>query len=96
MKFAEFAASVGPGKLPAGLTPALQAVWYGAGGNWDAAHGIVQELESSDAAWVHAWLHRIEGDESNAGYWYRRAGREFCRTSTEEEWHQIAEYMLRK
>ncbi len=56
-----------------GAGPALRAVWHRLRGEWDAAHAIVQELAGADAAWVHAWLHRVEGDLGNAGYWYRRA-----------------------
>ena len=54
--------------------PPLAALWWAAKGNWDEAHKIVQDEETADAAWVHAYLHRVEGDLGNAGYWYRRAG----------------------
>jgi hypothetical protein len=56
-----------------------------AAGDWDGAHVLVQDDPSADAAWVHAHLHRVEGDLSNAGYWYRRAGRPVATGSLEEE-----------
>lgn len=58
-------------------------------GEWGAAHGIVQGEHSADAAWVHAWLHRIEGDSANAAYWYHRAGQPVAAGSTEEEGEAI-------
>ena len=61
--------------VPEGVSPALRAVWHGLRGEWEAAHALVQDEPGREAAWVHAWLHRIEGDLGNAGYWYRRAGR---------------------
>ena len=64
---------------PGGLSPLLQALWWDAKGNWRRAHAIAQEIETPDAAWVHAYLHRKEGDDWNAGYWYRRSGRPVCR-----------------
>lgn len=58
-------------------------------GNWQEAHRIVQDINTAEAAWIHAYLHRVEGDLSNAAYWYRRAGRPECHASLEEEWHDI-------
>ncbi|QBG47434.1 hypothetical protein EGM51_08530 [Verrucomicrobia bacterium S94] len=58
-------------------------------GDWDGAHRIVQKISTPDAAWIHAYLHRVEGDLGNAAYWYRRAGRPECRSSSEEEWQEI-------
>lgn len=70
--------------------PLLRAVWHGLRGEWTLAHEIVQADSSADAAWVHAWLHRIEGDESNAAYWYRRAGKPVASGSTQAEGEAIA------
>ena len=56
-------------------SPVLKALGLAASGNWDGAHKLVQDDPSPEAAWVHAHLHRVEGDLSNAGYWYRRAGK---------------------
>ncbi len=72
-------------KAPEDATGPLRALWHCARGEWDRAHILVQDDESQDAAWVHAHLHRVEGDLDNAGYWYRRAGKSVTRTSLEEE-----------
>lgn len=74
---------------PAGLAPLLEALWWEAKGDWTRAHEIAQEIDSGDAAWVHAYLHRREGDTGNAAYWYRRAGRPLCREALDEEWIEI-------
>ncbi|MBD0272615.1 MAG: hypothetical protein ICV73_11890 [Acetobacteraceae bacterium] len=70
--------------------PLLRAVRLGLRGEWDAAHAIVQADGSADAAWVHAWLHRIEGDATNAAYWYRRAGKAAPEGGTDAEGEAIA------
>jgi hypothetical protein len=75
-----FLDSVKDGSPPINSVPLLHAVWHGLRGEWDAAHKIAQDDASADGAWVHAWLHRIEGDLSNAGYWYRRAHPRSLRT----------------
>lgn len=73
---AEFNSSVREGaQPPAGLSPALRALWWLERGSWEQGHRVAQEDESLDGAWVHAHLHRVEGDESNARYWYARAQR---------------------
>ena len=82
------------GNEPPGLTPALRALWHEARGQWEAAHQIAQEDDSRDAAWVHAYLHRKEGDVSNARYWYARAGRAAYLGSLEEEWRDIVRSLL--
>src|SRR5258708_32590396 len=66
--------SVKTGDPPAADVPLVRAVWHGLRGDWEAAHKIAQDDASAEGAWVHAWLHRIEGDLSNARYWYRQAG----------------------
>jgi hypothetical protein len=73
---------------------ALLALWWDGQGNWDHAHEVAQEIEDRDGAWVHAYLHRKEGDEANAGYWYRRAGRRPASGDLSQEWRQIVEEML--
>ena len=91
-----FTASLTADAPPAGLSRLLQALWYDAAGDWDAAHRLAQEQDDRDGAWVHAYLHRKEGDPANAAYWYRRAGRPVSRLSLEEEWKEIAEALLAK
>jgi hypothetical protein len=72
----------------------LRALWLDARGDWDGAHGIAQDSAGRDGAWVHAYLHRKEGDHPNAAYWYRRAQREPCSGSLEEEWDEIVGELL--
>lgn len=79
---------------PSNLSAEVQALWHDAQGDWELAHATVQDLETPAAAWVHAYLHRREGDESNARYWYARAGRPPCRQSLDEEWDDIATSLL--
>ncbi|MEO6569090.1 MAG: hypothetical protein ABIO94_10050 [Opitutaceae bacterium] len=97
MSFEEFHASVARDSAPpatAGL--ALRALWYDARGDWERAHGDAQEDKSRDGSWVHAYLHRKEGDRLNADYWYQRAGKAAPRNSVslDDEWQQIARELL--
>jgi hypothetical protein len=78
----------------AGLSGALLALWWDARGEWDKAHEVAQEVEGRDGAWVHAYLHRKEGDLGNAGYWYRQAGRRVAAGDLEVEWEGIVGEML--
>jgi len=72
----------------------LKALWYDAKGNWEAAHDLVDGENISTAKWVHAYLHRKEGDDWNAGYWYRQAGESFPQITIEEEHEEIVEFFL--
>ena len=76
-------------------TPMLRAVWHGLRGDWDAAHELAQAQDDAEGAWVHAWLHRIEGDLGNADYWYRRAQRPSRRDETRDEGLEIARALMR-
>jgi hypothetical protein len=78
----------------AGLAPPLAALWWAAKGDWDAAHKIVQDESDAHSAWVHAYLHRVEGDLRNAGGWYNRAGRPASTAPLKEEWETIARALL--
>jgi hypothetical protein len=80
---------------PPRATPMLHAVWHGLRGDWRAAHELAQAQDDAEGAWVHAWLHRIEGDLANADYWYRRAGRPPCRGDTREEGLELARSLMR-
>jgi hypothetical protein len=91
----EFCASLS-GPEPPSLSPALCALWRDARGDWDGAHQRAQADEGGAGDWVHAYLHRKEGDEGNAAYWYRRARRPFPKTSLDGEWADIAETLLRE
>lgn len=79
---------------PSGLPPALRALWWAAKGEWERAHDIVMGEDDADAAWVHAHLHRVEGDIGNARYWYRRAGRPVATGPLEAEWDAICAALL--
>ena len=94
MNFATFEASVEKDAPPAKSGLALQALWHAAKGDWETAHKIAQEDKTEAGSWVHAYLHRVEGDLSNAGYWYRKAGRPEASVSLQQEWRQIAEALL--
>jgi hypothetical protein len=85
----DFKATLSDAKPAAGLAPPLAALWWAAKGDWDAAHKIVMNEDTQDAAWVHAYLHRVEGDLGNAGYWYRRAGQPAAKDSLDAEWERI-------
>jgi hypothetical protein len=76
------------------VSPPLAALWWAAKGDWAKAHEIVQDDEGVDAAWVHAYLHRVEDDLGNAGYWYRRAGKPVASGPVEAEWERIAAAFL--
>jgi hypothetical protein len=79
---------------PSALPPLLAALWWDAKSDWERAHELAQGEESVDAAWIHAYLHRKEGDAANAAYWYSRAGRPHCRLSLDAEWHQIVSALI--
>ena len=91
MNFQSFKASVADAQPPSYLPAILLALWHAAKGEWEKAHELSQADESAAGSWVHAYLHRVEGDNSNAAYWYRRAGEPVCQLSLEDEWEQIAE-----
>jgi hypothetical protein len=94
MTLQEFRDSVLLDDPPPGLSLALLGLWWDAKGNWTKAHESAQQDEAVAGSWVHAYLHRKEGDSSNAGYWYRRARKIHARISLEEEWDKIAESLL--
>ncbi len=94
MDFQTFKDSVKADAPPAEVASALQALWQDAKGNWETAHTIAQDTPDPEGAWVHAYLHRVEGDESNAGYWYRRAGKPHSQLPLSDEWDEIARALL--
>jgi hypothetical protein len=91
---AQFKASLSAAAPAPQLGAPLAALWWAARGDWNQAHRIVQDEETSQAAWVHAYLHRVEGDLGNAGYWYRRTGKPAATGSLEAEWEAIASTLL--
>jgi hypothetical protein len=94
MTLDDLEASLAADAPPADLPETVQALWHDARGDWDRAHEIAQEIPDADGSWVHAYLHRKEGDLSNASYWYRRAGRDRPIVPLEEEWREIAGALL--
>ncbi len=74
----------------------LLALWWDAKGEWNKAHEIAQSVEDADGAWVHAYLHRKEGDAGNAAYWYRRAGQSIAHGDLRAEWERIVRKFLRR
>jgi hypothetical protein len=94
MTVKEFKASLALAEPPAELSAPLAALWWDAKGDWERAHRMVDDLSIRDAMAVHAYLHRKEGVEWNADYWYSRAGRKFHRTTLEAEWEALVEGLL--
>lgn len=95
MNFEAFVASLKDDNPPAEISPYLIALWHEKHGDWKKAHETVQEINTANAAWVHAYLHRKEGDEGNAGYWYRNASKPFpSGPSLDEEWESLVKSLL--
>ncbi|MDP5170852.1 MAG: hypothetical protein NWR72_11450 [Bacteroidia bacterium] len=95
MDFTDFFATLREEHPPARLSPALQSLWHDAQGDWAKAHDLVNDATDADSAWVHAYLHRKEGDLVNATYWYRKADRPEPTTSVVAEWRHIVSSLLR-
>jgi hypothetical protein len=94
MTIDDFKTTLSEPRAPAGLSAVLVALWHDGRGDWNAAHEVAQDVPDPDGAWVHAYLHRKEGDASNAAYWYRRAGKPVFKGSLQEEWKEIVTAFL--
>ena len=94
MTLDDFKRTVSDGPLPDNISPALRALWHDARGDWNAAHETAQSVENEDGAWVHAYLHRKEGDAANAAYWYRRASKPVATDALDVEWERIVSALL--
>ena len=94
MNLSEFKRTLGKAKPPSGLAPALTALWWAGKDSWDTAHKIVMDEADKECAWVHAHLHRVEGDLPNARYWYRQAQRPVASQPLPAEWDAITEVLL--
>lgn len=79
---------------PENLGTHLLALWWGRKGDWQRAHDLVQDGLDTGTSWIHAWLHRVEGDDGNASYWYGRAGRRKPPLPLDKEWEQLAAHFL--
>jgi hypothetical protein len=94
MTLDDFRRSLTAANPPAELTLALVALWWDAKGDWTRAHESAQQDERSEGSWVHASLHRKEGDQGNAAYWYGRAGKPICREALDAEWLSTVKRLL--
>jgi hypothetical protein len=94
MTLSDFRSTLSFSAPPAGLSAALTALWHDARGDWESAHRTAQDIDSANGAWIHAYLHRKEGDAGNAAYWYRRAGKPMPTASLENEWTAIVNALL--
>ena len=93
MTFEDFKKTLSMAEPPA-VAPSLIALWHDARGDWDQAHGVAQDVDDETGAWVHAYLHRKEGDPSNAAYWYRRAKHPLASESLATEWTRLGTSLL--
>ncbi|SHG24808.1 hypothetical protein [Flagellimonas flava] len=93
--YAQFKETLMHSNPPENWSEALRALWYAAKDNWNASHNIAQDLHTRMGSWIHAYLHRQEGDDWNAGYWYRQAGEPFPNKSLEDELQHLIEVVLK-
>jgi hypothetical protein len=94
MTLDQFRATLSDANSP-DVPPALVALWHDARGDWQKAHEVAQDVGDASGSWVHAYLHRKEGDLSNAGYWYRQARRSAASGPLDDEWNAIVTSLLR-
>ena len=94
MDFDDFTRSLAADEPPPELSLAARGLWWDGKGDWDKAHQCAQDQDDAAGAWVHAYLHRKEGDAGNAGYWYRRAGKPIATLPLAHEWEAIARALL--
>ncbi|WPP51072.1 hypothetical protein [Catalinimonas niigatensis] len=94
MTYDQFIASTSDTHPNEEYNPLLKALWYDAKDDWEHAHDIAQDIHSSEGAWIHAYLHRKEGDLSNARYWYRLAGKNEFKGELKNEWEQIVKTLI--
>ena len=83
--------SLNEAQPPGYLSVYAKALWFSAKGNWKYAHELVQDLDDRSAALIHAYLHRVEGDSSNARYWYAKANEKMPSADLQTEWELLAE-----
>lgn len=93
MNVTSFKKSLSGDEPPQNTSSYLSALWYDAKGQWDKAHEIIQDIDDNNASWIHAYLHRKEGDTANADYWYSRAAKRRPSLSLEKEWEEIVDAM---
>ena len=94
MKFEDFKSTLSASAPPDEFSVYLKAMWYVAKNDWEQSHILVQDIDTSKAFWIHAYLHRKEGDPGNAGYWYHKAGLKMPAYELEREWEEIVKQLL--
>lgn len=94
MTLPQFRATLTSSEPPPGLNAALTALWHDGRGDWETAHRVAQDIETPQGAWIHAYLHRKEGDAANAAYWYRRAAKPVPSVPLDAEWGAIVTALL--
>ena len=94
MTLEEFRSTLELPSAPERFSAPLRAMWEDAKGHWEAAHHIAQDMDEHTGSWIHAYLHRKEGDLGNAGYWYRRAGKAVAQDPLDDEWARIVLSLL--
>lgn len=94
MDIVSFVASLKSQFPPIDISVYLLALWYDGKGEWDKSHTTIQDVDTNNAAWIHAYLHRKEGDIFNADYWYRKAGKARPAISLQDEWQTLVESMI--
>jgi hypothetical protein len=95
MSYEEFKATLSQNTPPENLNDLLKAIWFDGKGNWTASHDVAQEIHTKEGSWIHAYLHRKEGDLGNATYWYSKAGKPVAKVSLDEEWEQLVREFLK-
>lgn len=94
MNIDQFKQSLSDNTVPVGISVYLQSLWYDGKNEWEEAHTIIQDVEDKTASWIHAYLHRKEGDVWNANYWYNKAGKRMPGYSLQQEWEEIVAALL--
>ncbi len=95
MTFEDFKKSLTQTNPPA-VSDLLKALWFEGKSDWESAHNIAQDIHNNDGSWIHAYLHRVEGDLGNASYWYSRANRKMPTSSLKDEWSAIVKELLER
>ena len=93
MTFEEFKNSLAQTNPPV-VNELLKALWFEGKGDWESAHNIAQDIHNNDGSWIHAYLHRVEGDLGNASYWYSRANRKMPSSTLKDEWSALVKELL--
>jgi hypothetical protein len=94
MTLSQFRESLTSSEPPPGLSAPLAALWHDGRGDWEAAHRVAQDIPTAEGSWIHGYLHRKEGDATNAAYWYRRAAKPIASGTLEAEWEAIVTALL--